>query len=231
MALRILRSKIPRTPHSTSAFAVCPLRKLWQPGITAHRGGTCRRPDIPHRPTPRITCVSLHALPEQILFNKADPARRQEKGRGLESSILRVPNRVPHFSPITTYEVPSSWYRTPVPFAVCLQTGAEKDGRPRWAAQNDPRVTAVGRILRNTHFDELPQMINILRGEMSVVGPRPERPEFVAWLNDAIGFYHLRHYVPWAFSGPVRSGRCLLARSQLARGWGSHPSPGNNAKA
>ena len=76
-----------------------------------------------------------------------------------------------------------------------METGAEKDGRPRWAAQNDPRVTAVGRILRKTHFDELPQMINILRGEMSFVGPRPERPEFVGLLNDEIGFYHLRHYV------------------------------------
>lgn len=76
-----------------------------------------------------------------------------------------------------------------------MQTGAEKDGRPQWATQNDPRVTAVGRILRKTHFDELPQMINILRGEMSFVGPRPERPEFVGLLNEAIGFYHLRHYV------------------------------------
>jgi lipopolysaccharide/colanic/teichoic acid biosynthesis glycosyltransferase len=76
-----------------------------------------------------------------------------------------------------------------------MHAGAEKEGEPQWAAMNDPRVTGVGKILRKTHFDELPQMINILRGEMSFVGPRPERPEFVELLNESITFYHLRHYV------------------------------------
>lgn len=82
-----------------------------------------------------------------------------------------------------------------------MRAQAEKDGKPQWAAQNDPRVTAVGRILRKTHFDELPQMINVLRGEMSFIGPRPERPEFVAQLNESIRFYHLRHYVLPGISG------------------------------
>ena len=76
-----------------------------------------------------------------------------------------------------------------------MEVGAEKNGRPQWAAVDDPRVTRVGRILRKTHFDELPQMINILRGQMSFVGPRPERPEFVGLLNESVSFYHLRHYV------------------------------------
>lgn len=76
-----------------------------------------------------------------------------------------------------------------------MHVEAEKDGGPQWAALNDPRVTRVGRILRKTHFDELPQMINILRGQMSFVGPRPERPEFVGLLNQLINFYDLRHYV------------------------------------
>jgi lipopolysaccharide/colanic/teichoic acid biosynthesis glycosyltransferase len=76
-----------------------------------------------------------------------------------------------------------------------MRNGAENDGGPQWAAANDSRTTAVGRILRKTHFDEVPQMINILRGEMSFVGPRPERPEFVKLLNESITFYHLRHYV------------------------------------
>ncbi len=76
-----------------------------------------------------------------------------------------------------------------------MEVEAEKNGGPQWAAVDDPRVTAVGRILRKTHFDELPQMINILRGQMSFVGPRPERPEFVGLLNESINFYHLRHYV------------------------------------
>jgi len=75
-----------------------------------------------------------------------------------------------------------------------MQMEAEREG-PQWAAVDDPRVTAVGKILRKTHFDELPQMINVLRGQMSFVGPRPERPEFVGLLNDSISFYHLRHYV------------------------------------
>jgi lipopolysaccharide/colanic/teichoic acid biosynthesis glycosyltransferase len=76
-----------------------------------------------------------------------------------------------------------------------MRTEAEKEGGPQWAAVNDPRVTAVGKILRKLHFDELPQLINIVRGEMSFVGPRPERPEFVGLLNESINFYHLRHYV------------------------------------
>lgn len=76
-----------------------------------------------------------------------------------------------------------------------MRVGAEKNGEAQWAALDDPRVTRVGKILRKTHFDELPQMINILRGQMSFVGPRPERPEFVGLLNESISFYQLRHYV------------------------------------
>lgn len=76
-----------------------------------------------------------------------------------------------------------------------MKVGAEKNGEAQWAALDDPRVTRVGKILRKTHFDELPQMINILRGQMSFVGPRPERPEFVGLLNESISFYQLRHYV------------------------------------
>jgi lipopolysaccharide/colanic/teichoic acid biosynthesis glycosyltransferase len=70
---------------------------------------------------------------------------------------------------------------------------AEKDGRPSWAVANDARVTRVGRFMRRTRIDELPQLINVLRGEMSLVGPRPERPEFVAMLTEQIPFYAVRH--------------------------------------
>jgi exopolysaccharide biosynthesis polyprenyl glycosylphosphotransferase len=76
-----------------------------------------------------------------------------------------------------------------------MEVDAEKNGGAQWATLDDPRVTSVGKILRKTHLDELPQMVNILRGEMSFVGPRPERPEFVSLLNQSISFYHLRHYV------------------------------------
>jgi lipopolysaccharide/colanic/teichoic acid biosynthesis glycosyltransferase len=78
---------------------------------------------------------------------------------------------------------------------------AERDGQAVWAARNDPRVTRVGRILRRLHLDEVPQFWNVLRGEMSIVGPRPERPEFVAQLEKQIPFYRLRHAVKPGIAG------------------------------
>jgi lipopolysaccharide/colanic/teichoic acid biosynthesis glycosyltransferase len=78
---------------------------------------------------------------------------------------------------------------------------AEKRGRAVWAKERDPRVTRVGRILRATHFDELTQFVNILKGDMSVVGPRPERPAFVAQLEEQVPFYRLRHAVKPGMAG------------------------------
>lgn len=77
---------------------------------------------------------------------------------------------------------------------------AEKDG-PVWAARNDARVTRVGRIIRKLRIDEIPQAINVLRGDMSFVGPRPERPEFVRLLEREIPNYHLRHAVRPGITG------------------------------
>ena len=77
---------------------------------------------------------------------------------------------------------------------------AEK-GKAVWAQENDPRVTRVGRILRKTHVDEFPQFFNILKGEMSAVGPRPERPEFVEELAKEIPFYRVRHAVKPGMAG------------------------------
>lgn len=74
-----------------------------------------------------------------------------------------------------------------------MQSDAEADGTPRWAAENDSRVTRVGRLIRNTRLDELPQLVNVLRGEMSLIGPRPERPHFVATLSRELPGYVLRH--------------------------------------
>lgn len=77
---------------------------------------------------------------------------------------------------------------------------AEKKG-PRWAKPNDRRVTPLGKILRRTHLDELPQLWNIIRGELSLIGPRPERPEFVKNLSKEIPYYELRHLINPGITG------------------------------
>ncbi len=77
---------------------------------------------------------------------------------------------------------------------------AEKDGI-KWALKNDNRVTSFGRFLRNTRFDEIPQFINILKGEMSIIGPRPERPFFVNELSKIIPFYETRHTIKPGLTG------------------------------
>jgi sugar transferase (PEP-CTERM system associated) len=82
-----------------------------------------------------------------------------------------------------------------------MRNDAEKDGVPRWAAHGDPRITPVGRLLRQTRIDELPQIFNVLKGEMSFVGPRPERPHFVAQLASHITFYGARHSVKPGLTG------------------------------
>jgi sugar transferase (PEP-CTERM system associated) len=78
---------------------------------------------------------------------------------------------------------------------------AEQSGSPVWAQEHDPRITAIGRFMRKYRLDELPQMINVLRGDMSFVGPRPERPEFVALLAREIPFYGLRLSVKPGITG------------------------------
>jgi lipopolysaccharide/colanic/teichoic acid biosynthesis glycosyltransferase len=83
----------------------------------------------------------------------------------------------------------------------------ERFSGPRWSVPGDPRITPVGKFLRNTHLDELPQLWNVLRGEMSLIGPRPERPEFAAKLEKAIPLYDQRLL--------VRPGVTGLAQVQL----------------
>lgn len=81
-----------------------------------------------------------------------------------------------------------------------MRSDAEKNG-PQWARRNDPRVTPVGSFLRRTHLDEIPQLINVLKGEMSLVGPRPERPIFVSDLSQKIEGYPLRLRVKPGITG------------------------------
>jgi sugar transferase (PEP-CTERM system associated) len=82
-----------------------------------------------------------------------------------------------------------------------MEHNAEKDGKPTWAAVGDKRITKLGRFLRRSRIDELPQLINVLRGEMSFVGPRPERPMFVAMLAEQIPFYAVRHSIKPGLTG------------------------------
>ena len=82
-----------------------------------------------------------------------------------------------------------------------MATDAEVAGKAQWAQKKDPRVTRAGAFMRASRIDELPQLINVLRGEMSMIGPRPERPEFVADLAKAIPFYDRRAYVKPGLTG------------------------------
>jgi sugar transferase (PEP-CTERM system associated) len=82
-----------------------------------------------------------------------------------------------------------------------MRIDAEGDGVARWATRKDARVTRVGRILRKLRIDEIPQLINVLNGEMSLVGPRPERPAFVEQLREQIRFYDLRHSIKPGLTG------------------------------
>lgn len=82
-----------------------------------------------------------------------------------------------------------------------MREGAESDTGPVWAKEDDPRLTRVGRFLRRTNLDELPQLWNVLRGDMSLVGPRPERPHFVGQFREDIPRYMGRHWIKSGITG------------------------------
>jgi lipopolysaccharide/colanic/teichoic acid biosynthesis glycosyltransferase len=81
-----------------------------------------------------------------------------------------------------------------------MVTDAERSG-PQWASSDDDRVTVIGRIIRRFRLDELPQLINVLLGDMSIVGPRPERPEFIEEISAIVSFYDYRHCVRPGMTG------------------------------
>lgn len=95
-----------------------------------------------------------------------------------------------------------------------MREGADTE----WATADDNRVTAIGRFLRKSHLDELPQILNVLRGEMSVVGPRPEQPEFVDRLEQVIPFYQRRHLMKPGLTGWAQV-RCGYAGSDIGSAW------------
>ena len=82
-----------------------------------------------------------------------------------------------------------------------MRSDAEKLTGPVWATEHDPRITKVGRFIRKTRLDELPQLFNVLAGSMSLVGPRPEREHFVTELSQKIPYYNQRHLVKPGLTG------------------------------
>jgi sugar transferase (PEP-CTERM system associated) len=100
-----------------------------------------------------------------------------------------------------------------------MRNDAEKAGKPVWAAQNDPRVTRVGNFIRKVRIDELPQVFNVFRGEMSFVGPRPERPYFVEQLMEVVPYYNVRHSIKPGITGwaQVRYGYGSSAEDALQK--------------
>ncbi len=82
-----------------------------------------------------------------------------------------------------------------------MRKDAENQGQPQWATTDDPRITKIGKIIRKLRIDELPQIINVLKGEMSLVGPRPERPFFVDMLTAQVPYYNVRHSVKPGITG------------------------------
>jgi sugar transferase (PEP-CTERM system associated) len=108
------------------------------------------------------------------------------KGGGVLYRQVRIGQ---HGQPFTLYKFRS------------MRANAEVAGKAQWAQRNDPRVTRLGGFLRKARIDELPQLFNVLRGDMSLVGPRPERPQFVEQLTQSIPFYAHRHAVKPGIAG------------------------------
>lgn len=103
-----------------------------------------------------------------------------------------------------------------------MRVDAEKDGGARFAARDDDRITPIGRFLRRTRIDELPQLFNVLAGDMSIVGPRPERPVFVEQFKQIVPLYDLRHRVKpgitgWAQIKEAYAASVTETRSKLSR--------------
>jgi lipopolysaccharide/colanic/teichoic acid biosynthesis glycosyltransferase len=92
-----------------------------------------------------------------------------------------------------------------------MHVNAEPDGRAVWALRADPRVTLVGRVLRRTRLDELPQLINVIKGDMNIVGPRPERPSLFADLREGIPQYRFRQRVKPGITGWAQINQCYDA--------------------
>jgi sugar transferase (PEP-CTERM system associated) len=178
----------------------------------------CELPTFLERETGKVRLDVLN--PSWIIFGegfRASPLQRAlERGFDLLASLMLLILAAPLMLLATiAIRIEDGW-KAPVfyrqrrvgrfsePFDVLkfrsMSVDAESNGAV-WAVKDDPRVTRVGAIMRKTRIDELPQLMNVLRGDMSFVGPRPERPEFVAQLEQKIPYYRERHTVKPGITG------------------------------
>ncbi|MCG5501102.1 TIGR03013 family XrtA/PEP-CTERM system glycosyltransferase [Ectothiorhodospira lacustris] len=134
-----------------------------------------------------VTSLAMLAFVWPFMLICAVAVMIESKGQG--SVVFRQVRTGQHGKPFTLFKFRS------------MIMDAEKDGVARWAQKSDPRVTRFGAFMRKTRLDELPQLINVLRGDMSFVGPRPERPEFVEQLGGKLPYYHHRHWVKPGLTG------------------------------
>jgi lipopolysaccharide/colanic/teichoic acid biosynthesis glycosyltransferase len=138
-----------------------------------------------------VAALWLLVLTAPLILMAALLAKLSSRGPAIYSQIRLGQHGVPY----TIYKIRTMTHQ------------CEKWSGPQWSTAGDPRVTPIGIFLRSTHLDELPQLWNVLRGEMSLVGPRPERPEFIPYLECAIPHYRERLC--------VRPGVTGLAQVQL----------------
>jgi lipopolysaccharide/colanic/teichoic acid biosynthesis glycosyltransferase len=169
------------------------LKSIFAPGADAKRAAKAKRPaiiDVTYIPpavarSKRLLDVvcALAALVVMIVLFVPIALAIKLTSRG---PVFYRQMRVGHATASATHLFYLIKFRT-------MRMDAEANGAV-WATKNDPRITAIGNFMRKTRLDELPQCINVLKGEMSVIGPRPERPSFFNKLEDAIPFYAERTY-------------------------------------
>ena len=176
--LQISETSVEETPPPTLKIRRVPKLDTRFANLVA----TDERPaSVPHRAPFR----RLRANASPVRYRYTDRVRRRP-GRQIDVARAGVLHPSPHRPRGQEFVI----YKIRTMIHNC-----ESLSGPRWTIPGDPRVTPIGWLLRCTHIDELPQLLNVLRGEMSLIGPRPERPEFVAQLEKTIPGYRNRHIV------------------------------------